>query len=460
YKIIADEYDKFKNNEKIIVLLSNQKDLYDSNSPIIKAMRYIVDNQKVYEIYKQENNVCPLCGSETFPENEVGKIAKKFLGEKDKERQSLIKEINEYTENNEVIIGKIKELVISSIESQLNEINNILKLRGELQDIFLLAKELEIDIQKISIELLTCEKIKLEEEISGLQIENVKELDIIHLLLELKSPFLLKYINELKSYNDEYYEKNVLLLSQMVDELQKNRATIKYSINNNEYKTSTLNLIKDKLDITKEIVLYKTNNSISCEIKNINKDISNFEKELKAIKEKIEKAQTFITKIKRVKTNSEKNETRRIAEPLSVIYKKITRNTNINEINLKKGNASKKSSLDIIDSDGNNIPFGNIMSAGQVSTLAISIYFAKAILNKNRTFKLYMMDDPIQTMDDLNVISLIDLLRFQFMQPKENRFIDQLFISTCDDDLEKLIFHKMNSFGISIINQNFIGEKY
>ena len=191
-------------------------------------------------------------------------------------------------------------------------------------------------------------------------------------------------------------------------------------------------------------------------IKNISEQKLESQKNLGNINSKITTVNKFKREINRVKTRYEKDETKKISEPLSIIYKKITRNTNITQVSLKKATAQGKSSLEIIDSEGNNIPYANIMSAGQVSTLSISIYFAKAVLNKNSKFKFYMMDDPIQTMDDLNIISLIDLLRFQFMQSKENRFMDQLFISTCDEDLERLIVHKMKSFDISIFNQNFV----
>ena len=174
------------------------------------------------------------------------------------------------------------------------------------------------------------------------------------------------------------------------------------------------------------------------------------------INDKIRKVTDLIKLINQQKTESEKKENERISKPLNDIYKKITRNTNIKEINLKKDNAKNKSSLEIKDIEGNDTPFGNIMSTGQVSTLAISMYLAKALLNKNSSFKVYLMDDPIQTMDDLNILSLIDLLRFQFMENEEDRIINQLFISTCDEDLENLIYHKMSSFNIPIINENFM----
>jgi len=67
------------------------------------------------------------------------------------------------------------------------------------------------------------------------------------------------------------------------------------------------------------------------------------------------------------------------------------------------------------------------------------------------------MDDPIQTMDDLNILSFIDLLRAELASKNEsgNQFIDQLFFTTCDEKLERLILHKMKNFGVNYSHVHF-----
>jgi exonuclease SbcC len=124
---------------------------------------------------------------------------------------------------------------------------------------------------------------------------------------------------------------------------------------------------------------------------------------------------------------------------------------------LERGNGQKLSELEIKDLNDKPVPFGNILSAGQLSTLSLSIFLSKALLNDGN-LKCYLMDEPIQTMDDLNIISFIDLIRFELGNNEEERFIDQLIISTCDKDLEKLIIHKIKSFNIPICNYNFQGQ--
>lgn len=457
YNRIINNYDTITSNKKIIEVLNKQIDFYSNNSPIIKAMRYIVDNRETYEIYRKENELCPLCGSKLIDNTEMGQIAKEFLGNKDIERQNLVKDVNEYSQKNNIILENIKEILEKLIDSLNREINDILQIKEELKRVYELCEELQISFKELSSDLLVEKFNEFENDLNKIYIENKKDVDILKLIEGLKEPFLFKYTEGLKMYDNNITEENIVLISKLRDEINKNYYNLNYIINQKEYNVASVEQIKERLDITKDIVLYKNNNFINQEIKNINEQISVAKLTLKNIKKKITIVNSFKREINRVKIKYEKDETKKIAEPLSMIYKKITRNTNITQVNLKKATANKKSSLEIVDVEGNSIPFANIMSAGQVSTLSISIYFAKAVLNKRSKFKFYMMDDPIQTMDDLNIISLIDLLRFQFMQPKENRFIDQLFISTCDEDLEKLIMHKMKSFDISIINQNFIG---
>lgn len=187
-------------------------------------------------------------------------------------------------------------------------------------------------------------------------------------------------------------------------------------------------IINDKVDITKDFISYNKSNNLNFEINKLNDAIKNCNIDVKNIGSELKKVTNLIKLINKEKTESEKKENERISKPLNDIYKKITRNTSIKEINLKKDNAKNKSSLDIKDIEGNDTPFANIMSTEQVSTLAISMYLAKALLNRNSSFKVYLMDDPIQTMDDLNILSLIDLLRFQFMEDEEDRIMNQLFI--------------------------------
>ncbi|MBN2824107.1 MAG: hypothetical protein JXQ76_02195, partial [Campylobacterales bacterium] len=76
----------------------------------------------------------------------------------------------------------------------------------------------------------------------------------------------------------------------------------------------------------------------------------------------------------------------------------------------------------------------NTTSSGQLAGIVIALTLA---LNKvySKGFNTILIDDPVQSMDDINMISLVELLRNDFKDK-------QIFISTHEDSIEKYILYK------------------
>ena len=76
----------------------------------------------------------------------------------------------------------------------------------------------------------------------------------------------------------------------------------------------------------------------------------------------------------------------------------------------------------------------NTTSSGQLAGIVIALTLA---LNRvySKGFGTILIDDPVQSMDDINMISLIELLRNDFKDK-------QIFISTHEDSIEKYILYK------------------
>ena len=86
------------------------------------------------------------------------------------------------------------------------------------------------------------------------------------------------------------------------------------------------------------------------------------------------------------------------------------------------------------------------MSSGQLSSLVIS--FTLALNKRYAKNNLLFIDDPVQTLDELNVAGLIDLLR--------NEFSDrQIFISTHEDMMSAYIRYKFQRSGLETERINF-----
>ena len=90
------------------------------------------------------------------------------------------------------------------------------------------------------------------------------------------------------------------------------------------------------------------------------------------------------------------------------------------------------------------------MSSGQLASLIIS--FTLALNKRYSKSKLLLIDDPVQTLDELNIAGYVNLLR--------NEFADrQIFISTHESMMSAYMRYKFNKFGLHTQRVNF-KEKY
>jgi hypothetical protein len=90
------------------------------------------------------------------------------------------------------------------------------------------------------------------------------------------------------------------------------------------------------------------------------------------------------------------------------------------------------------------------MSSGQLASLIIS--FTLALNKRYSKSKLLFIDDPIQTLDELNIAGFINLLR--------NEFYDrQIFMSTHEQMISAYMRYKFQKFGLETMQINF-KDKY
>lgn len=80
------------------------------------------------------------------------------------------------------------------------------------------------------------------------------------------------------------------------------------------------------------------------------------------------------------------------------------------------------------------------MSSGQLSALIIS--FTLALHKKYSQNKLFLIDDPVQTMDELNLYGFIDLLRNEF-------YDNQIIMSTHEDMMSAFMRYKFKNYNLS-----------
>lgn len=86
------------------------------------------------------------------------------------------------------------------------------------------------------------------------------------------------------------------------------------------------------------------------------------------------------------------------------------------------------------------------MSSGQLAALVIS--FTLALNKRYSRSKLLLIDDPIQTLDELNIVGFVDLLRTEFSDR-------QIFISTHEDQMSAYMRYKFQKYEMTTTRLNF-----
>lgn len=182
---------------------------------------------------------------------------------------------------------------------------------------------------------------------------------------------------------------------------------------------------------------------------NQNKGIDNKITELGKYGEKAKRMRDSIAKIK---AEIEKEELRAVGPYLYKIFTKIVKHTTITKFEFKRDGSRLAGGATFTDQNNNNIL--NTLSQGQMGVFILSYFIGNMFKRKEETpFKTYFIDDITSCMDDMNALSFVDIIKYQLYQ--KDGVINQIFFSTCDNDLEKLFIHKMDSFNINWVNIKF-----
>lgn len=129
---------------------------------------------------------------------------------------------------------------------------------------------------------------------------------------------------------------------------------------------------------------------------------------------------------------------------INSIYRKIDPHPDFKKVEFKVDlDSSEKPGLNIVVSDGNGSVISPILyfSAAQTNILSLSVFLANALHAKDEEgnpIDVILIDDPIQSMDSINILSTIDLLRSICLQ-----FDKQLIISTHDENFFGLLQRKI-----------------
>ncbi|HDR4699676.1 AAA family ATPase [Bacillus paranthracis] len=91
--------------------------------------------------------------------------------------------------------------------------------------------------------------------------------------------------------------------------------------------------------------------------------------------------------------------------------------------------------------ESENLILDQIFSSAQLNILALSVFLGLGLSQEKSKLEQLFMDDPIQSMDDINTLAFIDVLRGIM----DSQFKKKLIISTHDEKFAKLLAIKMRN---------------
>lgn len=404
---------RFSNNKLFDLYITNLEEVKNKiktsdnisklSSDLIVTRNTFVENFKKYSDKDDtEYLYCPLCGSNLESQNilfEQIEIQSKALEKSSKKlKDSLAHDINRFND-------KVVKELIDYLKSYLNNSDYNEEYFKEFYD---------IDINQID---------KVKDYLNSIKIEY---LDIINLDTNPESPIKIELlINRLK-------EK---ILDIDTTKLKNHFSTTFASVFNNnieELKKLDHNMILNKKRyINNQFRLFQNNL-----LNSTKKNLEIIKKKLDIIDVKYKK----INQIVQCYKESLKSYNIKVIKDIELLFHIYTGRILLNyQGGLGLFIKNEKDGLKFVTDPSRNVDALFCMSSGQLSALIISFTLAlNKIYSRN---KVVFIDDPVQTMDEINITGFIELLR--------NEFADrQIFISTHEAMMSTYMRYKFEKYNL------------
>lgn len=357
------------------------------------------------------------------------------------------KKIEEEIKQNDILINQLNNDQIykayANIKMEVEDSNNnsiiekISKLNEEKKNLGHKVSRLSREVSDIQTQLGDDNK----NDIISKYEELTEEARKLELFIDFSQKEFIRVLgNEnIKDVKDEYFLEKIKAISEESIMLEKQDSILSTVINTlSGYVNNTMKTDKEN-DLT----------VIKSEIRNLNKQLKNIyflkEKSHEYIKNQIENVFNL---------NSVNN-----------IFEMLNPHPDIKEIYFKLDETLKDGALGLNIMCKNNLDESEgeaptlYLSSAQVNILSLSIFLASAIENTD-VFNTILMDDPIQHLDGLNLLSFIDLIRIVCYTLDKQVIIsthDQNFFNLCQRKIDAKYF-AAKYFDLSPNLNNVISE--
>lgn len=374
---------------------------------------------ELLEQYKKIGNEtdpdCPLCGN-TFQSYED--LVESIEVQKTKFEKLLSKEDIEYQQSLNDFYETYVIQINKGIESYLSNISNIIP-----DDFLNQLSEAYRKRTKITEFVEWC--IKKEIEIETF----FNKTNMLDIESEAKNNKILSYLEEkLRSVDVDYknHETNKFIFENIFDSEELNVNVIE---------------VHDIIDKS-NYINYQFYNNSSKKINEYNQILTN----LKKMKSKLETQELKLKEIEEIYnkeiTGHWQNIIKDIEVPFYIYSGKIIQSYQLGcGLFIREKKNQDQKSIMFVSNMKNDHDAINYLSSGQLSGLIISFTLALNKVYEAKSLDILMIDDPVQTMDEINIASFTELLRNEFKDK-------QIILSTHEEEISKYIRYKFKKYNL------------
>lgn len=465
-KILKLLGNKIRNIEMLIKKLSNINASYETI--LFSVQKYILEQSEIDE--------CPICLNKNFNyiiedqfnknesiKNKLLKIIEGKITNEDPEIKLLTNRNKHLRSRFKYLLNKYNENLIEPIKCDIDNIKQEYNKAFEIYIEYLKSQKLCIKkhIDYFENKLFNIEddfneytrvKTHLIKNLKRIDINKLDELCIAKLRIKIERQIqILRSICQNRHFQSYNYNNEELLqysaeLNQKIKMLNLENVTI------NILKKKDVEL-KDLLSDLNSIVEYFPDDNDKEILKsyftsqNEKRELENYITKLEIIKddrEQIQKNSEFIQ-------NNIINKILKRNEMVNWIFNKINPHPFFNsvEFDYVKNQGTNFKYKNDVDNNAFDIYLDHIFSSAQLNVLALSIFLGLGLTQKCSNIDQLFLDDPIQSMDDINILSYIDLMRAVVDSDVISK---NIIISTHDDNFAKLLSIKMRNKDFKVYN--------
>lgn len=441
--------DKNIEDAKKLIILDFDKKLQEIKTKLTKVDNEIkkIDLELLRkEVQEQESLL------RGFYNNIDNKSEENFKSSKMEEIKLLDLKITGYYEKRKQLesLYKVKKEEIELLKVAISNIENdiaLLKQKEEYKAIynFIFSFKQEIDIEKVLNERIESCSLSIKEINEKLKLLNQKYTAFMKQYNIINIDGIEKIIEELKNKIFQIYAKEIITFESAYEQYFKHKVNIPETVKK-DILDKNIQIEKDLTTHTKSIeiieILEKSTVNLLKYIESKNK-----EKELEEYKSDLEKKENVSNKIASEKKQLEEKINKDVEnffheELINQIYSKIDPHPEFKKVQFKCSFENGTGKLNVfVSDDNNNLSPSLYYSTAQLNVLSLSIFLAKALNakdNNGNDVNCIFIDDPIQSMDSINILATIDLFRSLV-----SNYDKQIILSTHDENFHRLLEKKI-----------------